>query len=339
VFLDATFMDRRGLPAVAAEVAAAERAGVDGVWSVEMDHDPFLSLAVAATHTGKLTLGTGVAVAFARTPMTVALAAHDLQQVSAGRFVLGLGSQIRAHVERRYSMPWSRPAARMREFVLALRAIWAAWDTGDRLDFRGEFYRHTLMTPVFTPPHLDTPPPPVMVAAVGPHMTRVAGEVCDGVVAHGFTTERYLRTVTLPTLAAGAAAAGRPAGAVQVVLPGLVATGVDDASRERATAAVRAQIAFYGSTPAYRGVLEEHGRGDQHEELYALSRQGRWDDMTALVDDELLHTVAIVGTPEEVGTRIRDRYTGLVDRFVVTSPATVDEESLTRVVAAARPSD
>lgn len=303
------------LAEVPAQVRRAEADGYDAWLTGETAHDPLLTCALAAEHAERLQVGTAIAVAFPRSPMHVAYAAHDLQALSGGRFVLGLGSQVRAHVEKRFSATWSRPAARMREFVLALRAIWDAWEHRERLRFEGEFYRHTLMTPFFAPAPHGLAAPEVWLAAVGPRMTRVAGEVADGLLCHGFTTDRYLTEVTLPTLEEGAALAGKGRADLEVSLPVFVVTGDDEAERAEVDHGVRAQIAFYGSTPAYRSVLDLHGLGELHEELHARSRAGDWDAMTAAVDDEVLRTFAIVAEPTQVGAAIRERYGGLVDRI------------------------
>jgi probable F420-dependent oxidoreductase len=242
-----------------------EAGGYDGIWTSESKHDPFLPLVVAAEHTRRLEIGTAIAVAFARSPMTVAYAAHDLQAYSGGRFTLGLGTQVKPHIERRFSMPWSRPAARMLEYIAALHAIWASWNEGSALDFQGDFYRHTLMTPFFSPPPLDSPPPQVHLAAVGEQMTEVAGEAADGLLVYAFTTSRYLRERTLPALERGLARSGRAAGSVVLSIPGLVATGPDEAAMADAIRATRQQVAFYASTPTYRAVLEVHGWGVSEE--------------------------------------------------------------------------
>lgn len=302
---------------VVEEARHHEKTGYDGLWASESKHDPFLPLLLAAEHTDRLEVGTAIAVAFARSPMQLAYTAHDLQSYSGGRLVLGLGSQIKPHIERRFAMPWSRPAARMREYVSALRAIWAAWNEDERLDFRGDFYTHTLMSPFFSPPPAVGGAPKVFVAAVGEAMTRVAGEVADGLLAHGFTTERYLREVTLPTVAAGLAKSGRTRADFAVSHLLLTATGRTEEEMARAVAGTRQQIAFYGSTPAYRGVLELHGWGELGDELHALStsrREDKWEAMTALVDDEVLNTFAVVAEPDRVAGEIRRRYGALVDR-------------------------
>ena len=238
--------------------------------------------------------------------MQLAYTAHDLQAYSGGRFILGLGSQIKPHIERRFSMPWSHPAPRMREFIMAMRAIWSAWNDGAKLSFRGDFYQHTLMTPFFSPPPAPGGAPEVFLAAVGEAMTTVAGEVADGLLVHAFSTERYLREVTLPALSAGLAASGRSRAAVEVSMLAMIATGATEEEMARAVAGTRQQIAFYGSTPAYRGVLDRHGWAGLGDELNSLSRSSRedkWEAMGALIDDEVLHAFAVVAEPADVAAR------------------------------------
>jgi probable F420-dependent oxidoreductase len=338
VLLDAALLST-GIDDIPATARDLEARGYAGVWSSEVDHDPFLPLLSAGQATERLQVGTAIAVAFARSPMTLATTAYDLQRYTRGRFVLGLGTQIKAHVERRFSMPWSPPVARMREYVAALRAIWTAWEEGTPLRFQGEHYRHTLMTPMFAPTPHPWGPPPVYLAAVGPAMTRLAGEVADGLLAHGFTTERYLRERTVPALEEGLAAAGRARDQVAVTLPGLVVTGRTDAERADAAAAVRATIAFYGSTPAYRPVLELHGWEDLATQLHSLSvgrREDKWTAMRDLVDDEVLETFAVVAAPEEVAARVRARFDGLVDRFSVYASYPASPDLWTPLVTAFR---
>lgn len=316
------------------QLAAAESVGFDGVWSTEVSRDPFLPLMVAADRTTSLRIGTAIAVAFARSPMTMATAANDLNTFSQGRFVLGLGSQIQAHIERRFSMPWSSPAERMREYIEALQAIWRSWQTGEKLDFRGTHYTHTLMTPMFTPEPAPHGPPPVMVAAVGSHMTRVAAEVADGVLVHGFTTPRYLREVTMPIVESGLATSGRHRSQFTISYPGLVATGHDDRSLHHAVDQVRRQIAFYGATPAYRKVLDLHGWGDLHVELHRLSRTGGWAAMSGLIDDQVLQTFAVVGEPRDVAAEITKRFGTLIDRFTLYTPYPLDDDARKVIVSA-----
>ena len=244
------------------QARALEEAGYSGIQTAETGNDPFLPLGVAALSTNRVDLITGIAVAFARTPMTLAHLGHDLNYASKGRFVLGLGSQIRAHITKRFSMPWSHPAPRMREFILALRAIWATWYEKQPLSFTGKFYTHTLMTPFFSPTNLDHGPPRVSLAAVGPLMTEVAGEVADGMIVHPFTTEKYLRTVTIPALERGWAKSGRKREDFEISYPVFVVTGRDEQQLEQAKVATKRQLAFYGSTPAYKPVLDSIGAGE-----------------------------------------------------------------------------
>jgi probable F420-dependent oxidoreductase len=295
--------------------ARAEDLGCDGIMVPEVAHDPFLPLALAAASTTRIRLATGIAVAFARNPMTVAVTASDLHRLSGGRFALGLGSQVRAHITRRFSMPWSSPAARMREFTRAVRAIWDAWDNQAALDFRGDFYQHTLMTPVFSHGPSSCGRPSVQIAAVGPAMTAVAGEVADGLLCHGFTTADYIRDVTLPRLRAGASRAGRSRSDLEVSLPLMLVLTEDE--RDPKIAAMKSQIAFYGSTPAYRPVLDHHGWSALGEELHAMSRRGEWEKMGALIDDDVLDTFAVIGPPRQAAAQIRARFGGLVDRVQV----------------------
>jgi probable F420-dependent oxidoreductase len=313
-----------------------EAVGYDGVQSAETSHDPFLPLLVAAEHTDRLELSTSIAVAFARNPMVLANVAYDLQAFSKGRFSLGLGSQIKAHIEKRFSMPWSHPAARMRELVQAIRAIWAAWSTGDKLDFRGEFYRHTLMTPMFSPGPNPYGDPKIVLAAVGELMTEVAGEVADGMILHGFTTERYVREVTLPALARGWEKAGKSRADFEISGPLFVVTGATEQDFEKARAATKQQIAFYGSTPAYRPVLELHGWGDLQDELNRLSKQGEWVQMGELVDDDVLDAFAVVAEPEDIPKVLLERYGDLVDRISFYAPYRSDPERWKSVLAGFR---
>lgn len=322
-----------GLERVGAMAADQEKRGYDGLWSAETSHDPFFPLLLAAGETERIDLATGIAVAFARNPMTLAQTAWDLQAASKGRFILGLGSQIKPHITKRFSMPWSHPGPRMREMILAIRAIWACWEDGGKLDFRGEFYSHTLMTPFFNPgpnPYGDAR---IFLAGVGPLMTEVAGEVCDGFICHGFTTERYVREVTLPALQRGREKAGKTMEGFELSGPMFIVMGRDDEEIAKADKAVRGQIAFYGSTPAYRPVLEMHGWGGLQDELNALSKQGRWAEMGDLVDDEVLHTFAVVGTPEEAVRGLRDRWGDILGRVSFYAPYGYDPDELTDLLS------
>ena len=305
----------------------AEADGYDGLFLPETKHDPFVGATLAADATQRIRVGTAIAVAFARNPMSTALLANDLQLVADGRFTLGLGSQVKPHIEKRFSMPWSQPAARMEEFVGAIRAIWASWAAGQRLAFTGEFYSHTLMTPFFDPgpnPHGE---PEVWLAGVGERMTEVAGRVADGFLCHSFTTARYLREVTLPALRRG----GRELG---VAMPSFVVLGQTQSELDAAAAATRQQIAFYGSTPAYLPVLELHGWGGVAERLTAASRRGEWAQMAALVDDAMLAEFAVIGSPAEVAAQLRDRFGGLASRVSFNAPYPVDPAAFGDVLRA-----
>ena len=318
---------------IAAQAVKAEESGYDGVWSAETNHDPFLPIAIGAAATEKLEFGTGIAVAFARNPMTLAVLANDLQLLTKGRFMLGMGSQIKPHITKRFSMPWSHPAPRMRELILAIRAIWRTWETGEPLAFRGEFYTHTLMTPFFDPGPNPYGNPKILLAAVGELMTEVAGEVGDGFLVHGFSTERYLREVSLPALERGAAKAGKTRADLTVSYPGFIVTGPDEQSMAKAAKGVREQIAFYGSTPAYRPVLELHGWGDLQSELNTLSKRGEWVQMGELIDDDILNAFAVVAPLDQVAAEVRSRFGNLVDRFSFYAPYKVDPEMWKSVVA------
>lgn len=315
---------------------AFEAAGGDGVNLPELTHDPFLQLLLAAERTERVALMSGIVVAFARSPMTTAVSAYDLQGFSGGRFALGLGSQIKAHVERRFSMPWSAPAARMREYVLALRAIWDCWEQGTKPEFRGEFYQYTLTSPFFTPKPHGFGPPPVYIAGVGERMTQVAGEVGDGFLVHPFTTERYLREVTLPALEAARASTGRTLEGFEVVAAPMLAFGDTDERIEIERARLRERISFYGSTPAYRPVLELHGWGDLQTELNVMSKRGEWAAMAELITDDMIAAFAVVGRTEDAGRELQRRYGDVVTRagFGVSDHGGID--AIVRFMAAAR---
>jgi probable F420-dependent oxidoreductase len=307
--------------------------GYDGIGTAETGHDPFLPLAVIADQVPELEIATSIAVAFARTPMTLAVAANDLHEASGGRFTLGLGSQIKPHIEKRFSMPWSHPAARMREFILAMRAIWACWNDGEKLDFRGEFYTHTLMTPFFSPEPNPHGPPKVAMAAVGGRMAEVAGEVADGIILHPFTTPAYVEAVTRPALQRGFETGGRTRDQFEISYPVFVVTGTDDESWERARTGTRAQIAFYGSTPGYRGVLEQHGWGELGDELNRLSKQGEWVQMGELITDDMLEQFAVVAEPGGVAAGIIARWGQTVDRISFDAPYKIDPSIWEQIVA------
>jgi probable F420-dependent oxidoreductase len=316
-----------------------ESLGYGGVHVTELTHDPFIRAALAIRGTSTAEVGTQIAVAFARNPMTVAMSARDLQDLSGGRFSLGLGTQVSAHITRRFSMPWSRPAARMQEFVSAIRAIWHAWDTGERLNFRGEFYSHTLMTPAFS--HQSTPfaLPPIHLAAVGTLMAAAAGRVADGLLVHPFHTTRYLEEVLLPAAGTGLADAGKDRADFVITAPAFVVTGGTDVARAESAQKVRAQIAFYGSTPAYKGVLELHSWGELADQLHELSVSrdpDTWTKMADLIDDDVLAAFAVVDDdPLAVIPALTARYAGLADRLVIPPPADVEPAVWKRALAEA----
>jgi probable F420-dependent oxidoreductase len=320
-----------------AQAKELETAGYSGAWTAETSHDPFFPLLLAAEHTETLELGTSIAVAFARNPMTLANIGWDLQAFSKGRFNLGLGSQIKPHITKRFSMEWSHPAPRMREMIMAIRAIWDTWENGTPLAFRGDYYTHTLMTPFFTPDRADLAGfgvPKIFLAGVGELMTEVAGEVCDGFLCHGFTTEKYLREVTIPALARGRAKAGKTMEGFEIVGPSFVVTGTNEEEMAAAAAGTRQQIAFYGSTPAYRGVLEVHGWGELQDELNRLSKQGQWVEMGNLITDEILETFAVVGQPEHVAPELHRRYGDVIERISFYAPYKSDPERWAQVLDA-----
>ncbi len=326
-----TMVTGTSIAELADEARAREKAGYDGLWTFETSHDPFVQLMPVAEHSERLALGTSIAVAFARTPMTMAYSANDIQMHSKGRLLLGVGSQVRPHIEHRFAMPWSHPAPRMREFISALHAIWSSWNTGERLNFRGDFYSHTLMTPFFSPGPNPWGPPKVYLAAVGEHMTRVAGEVCDGIIPHSFTTQRYLRERTIPLLEEGLARSGRTMADFSISFSAFVVTGRTEEEMAAADLGVRRQIAFYGSTPAYRPVLAMHGWEELGRELNYVSRgteDDRWERMGELVDDDVLAAFAVVAEPDQLGPALVERYGDIVDRFSFYTPYEVDEAAL-----------
>lgn len=316
--IDSGLMGTSDLSLIPQQVRDLEAQGYDGMVTAEISSDPFLPLVLAAEHSERMELMTSIAVAFARNPMILANIGNDLQAYSKGRFILGLGSQIKPHITKRFSQPWSKPAARMREFILAMRAIWSCWYEDEKLDFRGEFYSHTLMTPMFTPTNNPYGPPRIVLAAVGPLMTEVAGEVADGMLVHAFTTAKYLREVTLPSLEKGLAKSGRDRSALEICYPAFIVTGKDEREWAAMRGAVAKQVAFYGSTPAYKGVLGVHGWGDLQGELNALSKRGEWDAMGELISDEILEEFAVVAEPAQVASALKARFGGLVDRMLVT---------------------
>lgn len=318
----------------AAETAArrAEAIGAHGVTTSEIAHDPFFPLAFAAQATERVRLTTSIAVAFPRSPTITAHIAWDLQQHSRGRFVLGLGSQVKGHIERRFGVPWTAPVARLREYVEALRAVWRAWETRTPLRFEGEHYRLTLMTPEFSPEPTGLPPVPVVISAVGPDMLRMAGRVCDGVRLHGFCTRRYLEEVALPRLREGFERSGRERRRFEIWGGGFVATGRDTDELRRMTEWVRTRIGFYGSTRTYAPVLALHGWEDLSAELHRMSKEGRWNEMAARVSDDLVHEFAVIAPYGELASAVEKRFGGLVDAIAPVFPEDAPDGALREVM-------
>ncbi len=311
---------------IAADAVRLEALGYDGLRVAELNHDPFLPLTLAAEHTQRIELVTSVAVALSRNPMTMAVLAHDLNAYSNGRLVLGLGSQVKPHIERRFSMPWHKAAEQMREFIDAMNAIFNCWYNGARLAFEGEYYQHTLMPSTFAPEDITAPRPRIVLSATGPLMTQVAAEVADGMIMHPFSSERFMREVTLPAIERGLATAGRSLDDFALDYAPMLATGRTDEALDKAIDVVRGRIAFYGCTVAYKPVLDIHGWGDLQDELIALNRQHRTEAMAALITDEMVDTIAIVGKPEQVVDRMKARFGGLIARTGFGAPDLGGEE-------------
>ncbi len=324
VEIDLTYHgDPAGIAAVARTI---EDRGCSGaLWVPEGAHDAFVYLTLAAEHSDRLRIGTSIALAFARSPMAMAYPAYDVHRLSGGRFVLGLGSQIKPHIERRYSMPWSRPAERMREYIAAVRAIWHTWQTGDELDFQGDFYTHTLMPPLFNPGPLDFPSPEIWLAGVGPRMVEVAGAAADGFICHPLLSRSYLADALRPALDAGRASTGAT-GPFTVAAMAMVVTGRTEEAYAAAIAGTKRQIGFYASTPAYKPVLDHHGWGDLHAEAHAFTKAGRWPELGDLIDDEVLETLAVVGELDQVGAAVRERFEELATRVILSIPYQADDQ-------------
>lgn len=318
---------------IAAQAQKLERLGYSGAFAFEGQHDPFLPLAIAAQSTETLQIGTGIAVAFARNPMNIAQLAYDLQLMSRGRFVLGLGTQIQAHIEKRFSMQWSHPAARMQELIRAIRAIWHSWETGEALRFEGDFYRHTLMTPTFSPGPNPFGCPEIVAAGVGATMTESVCAVADGFTVHPFNTARSLRELTLPAIQKGLLQNTTAGKHFEISCNVIIATGSNAEELAAAREKVRKQIAFYGSTPAYRPVLACHGWEDLQTELNRLSKLGEWDTMTALISDEVLDAIAIVAPRDEIAQRILQKYAGIAQRINLVARYTPDAQDWQDVVS------
>jgi probable F420-dependent oxidoreductase len=299
---------------------AAEDLGFAGLWTSETKHDAFLPLVIAANGTRRMQLGTSVAIAFSRSPMETAQTAWDLQDLSGGRFILGLGTQVKAHVTRRFSMPWGRPAARLREYILALHAIWESFQTEGPLNFEGEFYRHTLMSPFFNPGPIEQPEIPVFIAGVNTRLARLAGELCDGFHVHPFHSPEYVRQTVKPAISEGASQAGRAPDRVELATSVFVVAAEKEQEASKQRESVRSQLSFYASTPTYSTVLETHGWQEVGERLGVLAREKRWPEMPELINDEMLHAFAVEAAPDEVGSALEERYEGLIDRVALYLP-------------------
>ena len=322
------------LAAVPSEAAWAEAMGYDGVATSETAHDPFLPLALAATATSRVTLDTQVAIAFPRSPMVLAYTARDLQDLSGGRFRLGLGTQVKGHIERRYSTDWISPGPRLREYIQSLRTIWDSWESGDRLSFAGDFYRFSLMTPFFSPGPGEFPQPKIFNAAVNAYNCRVAGEVSDGLALHTFTSAKYARDVVRPNVAAGAAMAGRQTSDVIISGGGFIITGPNRKAMEEAIREARQRIAFYASTRTYLPVLECHGFHEIGPRLHQMSLEGKWEEMGDLITDDILGAFAVIGDYDEIAPRVLERYGGLVQEvgLSIATSGTADEVQLKRII-------
>ena len=313
-----------------------EDAGFDGAYSFEGQSDPFITIAAAAMKTSKMDLMTSIAVAFARNPMSLAYLGNDLQLLSQGRFIMGLGTQVKSHVEHRFSMPWGKPVTRMREIVQATKEIWRCWETGDRLKFEGEYYHHTLMNPTFSPAPNPFGAPKIYMAGVGPNMTACAGEVADGYFVHPFHSARSFDELSMPNLQRGLDSADKSMDDFTISGQVITATGANDEQLQSAIGSARGQIAFYGSTPAYKPVLEVHGWEGMHDKWKNMAKAGQWLEMTTSVTDEMLETFALVGTPEEIASKMKARCGGKMDRVspVIYQPDTELLKTLLTVLKA-----
>src|SRR5918998_2384349 len=319
--LDASLGTQGGyLRSAGATARAAEDLGFAGLWTSETKHDAFLPLAIAANETERIELGTAVAIAFSRSPMEVAQTAWDLQDLSGGRFILGLGTQVKAHIKRRFSMPWDRPVAKLREYTGSLRAIWDSFQTEGSLSFEGEFYRHTLMTPFFNPGPIEHPEIPLHIAGVNTRLAELAGELCEGFHVHPFHSPEYVRRTVIPAIAEGARQANRDLDQVTLATSAFVITGENRESATEQRESVRAQISFYASTPTYRTVLEAHGWEEVGERLGKMAREKKWPEMPALITDEMFAAFAIEAAPDEIGPALKERYDGLIDRVALYLP-------------------
>lgn len=312
--------------------AAAEAGGFDGVLSFEIANDPFIPLAFAAVATKRIQLGTSIAVCFPRSPMIMATSAWDLHLQSQGRFTLGLGTQVKGHNVRRFSVPWSPPQPRLREYVQSLRTIWRCWETGEKLDFQGEHYAFSLMTPEFSPPKSELGPIPISIAAVGPALLRLAGEVCDGVRLHVFATRKYVEEMALPEIQSGLKKAGRDRSNFEVWGGGFIVTGKDEAALVQEREAVRYRIAFYGSTRSYHPILALHGWEDLGLKLHEMSKKGQWKQMAAQVPDEVLEEFAVIATYDNLVSKLTERFGGQTDCITLPMPEGISDDEARELI-------
>lgn len=329
--IDGPFYAKLGEAASEARRLAA--IGYDGVYSLEGSWDPFFPLVVAAEHAPGLDIATGIAVAFPRNPMHLAYQAWDLQKFSKGKFLLGIGSQVKAHIEKRFGVEFSPPAARMREYILALKAIFDCWQNGTALNFQGEYFRHTLMTPMFNPGPLDCAPPPVLLGALGPLMTEVAGEVADGLIVHPFNSMPFLADHALPAVHRGLEKSGRGRNDFILQINAIVITGDTEEARAAATASVKSLLGFYASTPAYRPPMDAVGYGDLQPELNRLSKEGRWEELGSYIDEAFLEAFATIGKPGEIAAKLRHKYGAHADRLAIYAPYAAPDAMWSSIIA------
>lgn len=326
-------LSSNALAGVVGEATRAESLGYDGISTGETSYDPFFRLVLAAEHSERLTLSTSVLIAFPRSPMVTAYEAWDLQEFSKGRLLLGLGTQIKAHMERRFSVKWDSPGPRLREYIAALRHIWHCWQNETELSFTGDFYNFSLMNPLFRPGPIEHPEIPVYVSALNPYNLRLAGEVCDGLRMHSFNTPMYARKVIIPQVAAGLSTAGRTFDDFDLVGQGFYISGTDEEEIEAQRPAVRRRISFYGSTPAYRSVMEIHGWVEEAIEMHSLSKEGKWDQMADLVTDEMFDTFVTVGTYEKIAERFIERWGSTINHVSFNPLPQADDDKIKNVIA------
>ncbi len=323
-----TFVGMDGMHGVGERAERLERLGYDYVSIGETQHNPFLPLVLVAEHTEQLRFGTSVAIAFPRVPHITANIAWDLSNYSGGRFVLGLGTQVKGHNERRFSVPWAPPGPRLRDYINCMRAIWDSWQNGTKPDYEGEYYQYKLTSPFFNPGPIEHPDIPVIISAVNPFNARLAGEVCDGIAIHGFSTFRYIREVLIPAVHEGARRAGKDPKDLQIQGGGFIVTGRNEHEVEEAKERTRRQLSFYASTRSYANVMKLHGWADEAAELHRLSIDGRWDDMVGVMTDEMLEEFCVIGTWDELPWRMREKYSGINTHINFSAePQNPDEEA------------